>query len=341
MDKRTNIFYHATKELTTDAFLVWLIYYLDSDQKYSEQKQFFFDTLILKKEDVGKRVDCIKLDRQEEDADVTLRFKLEDSNDEQVVVFEDKIGTTFHGNQPQKHKRNFPNCYRYIYYKLAYINSQEKKKVESEGFDIIDASMMSKTIEEFKGIHILVRMYYDYITNEFVNKINSYRDDIFNKKNYDVLRNEGAQKYLCEIIVESMRNQDVPYIRIDNGSSFGLPWTEIVIAETEKGYGERLFWRVHIRSGKFYIRLNQYSKPKNEDEIIIKGRRLNDLREEANRYIESNYTNLKLGEVVNLGIKKQNEVIIFFLKDNDLEPLIESLPMISKHMKEFFDGLSM
>ena len=28
--KRTNIFFHAPKELTTDAFLVWLLYFLDS-----------------------------------------------------------------------------------------------------------------------------------------------------------------------------------------------------------------------------------------------------------------------------------------------------------------------
>lgn len=55
MEHKTNIFFHATKELSTDAFLVWLIYYLDSEEKYSTHKQHFFNNLILKKEDWGKR----------------------------------------------------------------------------------------------------------------------------------------------------------------------------------------------------------------------------------------------------------------------------------------------
>lgn len=32
MDTKTNIFFHAPKELTTDAFLVWLLYFLDSNE---------------------------------------------------------------------------------------------------------------------------------------------------------------------------------------------------------------------------------------------------------------------------------------------------------------------
>lgn len=51
METKTNIFFHAPKELTTDAFLVWLIYFLDSNEEYKTYKQAFFDKLILKKED--------------------------------------------------------------------------------------------------------------------------------------------------------------------------------------------------------------------------------------------------------------------------------------------------
>ena len=70
MDTKTNIFFHAPKELTTDAFLVWLLYFLDSEEAYKMQKQTFFDSLILKKEDCGRAVGVIELKRQE----TTLMF---------------------------------------------------------------------------------------------------------------------------------------------------------------------------------------------------------------------------------------------------------------------------
>ena len=58
MNTKTNIFFHATKELTTDAFLVWLLYFLDSEESYKTYKQLLFDSLILKKEDRGREVCC-------------------------------------------------------------------------------------------------------------------------------------------------------------------------------------------------------------------------------------------------------------------------------------------
>lgn len=36
MESKPNIFFYAPKELTTYAFLVWLIYFLDSSKEYKE-----------------------------------------------------------------------------------------------------------------------------------------------------------------------------------------------------------------------------------------------------------------------------------------------------------------
>lgn len=137
MEKKTNIFFHATKELSTDAFLVWLIYFLDSKEKYSVYKQRFFDNLILRKEDCGKTVNNIELKRQENRVDVILNFTIANSDDKQTVLFENKTYTTFHDNQLLNYKKRYPNCYRYIYFKLAYINLNERKEVISHGYDII------------------------------------------------------------------------------------------------------------------------------------------------------------------------------------------------------------
>lgn len=336
MEHKTNIFFHATKELSTDAFLVWLIYFLDSEEKYEVYKQLFFDNLILKKEDCGKIVHDIELKRQENSVDVILNFTLGEINEKKTVLFENKTWTTFHDNQLENYRSIYPHSYRYIYFKLAYINSNEKKEVKSFGYDIIDASMFSKVIGEFVDIHLLINMYNEYITETFINTINSFHNELFIDSKYDILEDAGAQKYLCDIIADSMIEQNVPYLKIQNGTSAGMPWTEIVLIEKKDGYYESLFWKVHIRAGKFYIRLNQYSDPL-EEQVSYKMRRLEILRKEANNYV-ANIPELHLG-IVNDRARNESEVIIFFFNDNDLTTIIEALPKISQYIIDIFKNL--
>lgn len=336
MNKKTNIFFHATKELTTDAFLVWLIYFLDSEEKYNVYKQCFFDNLILNKVDRGKDVHNIELKRQENRVDVILTFTLGENNEKKTVLFENKTWTTFHGNQLEDYRSIYPDCYRYIYYKLAYVNFVERKEVTDNGYDIIDAGMVSDVINDFADIHPLIRMYYDYIKETFVDVINSFHDELFINHNYDILWDASAQKYLCDILVEKMREQNVPYLKIKNGTNKGgNPWTQIDIAQKTDGYCEYLFWRIDIRSNKFYIRLNQYAEPL-EEQIFYKKQRLEILRSEVTNIV-SIMPKLRFGKVTN-GLK-ESEVLILFLIDNDLDDVLEALPKISLHMIEVFNKL--
>lgn len=337
METNTNIFFHSPKELTTDAFLVWLIYFLDSKEEYKVYKQIFFNNVILKKEDCDRAVSSVELKRQENDVDVLLKFRFDDNGEEQIVLFENKTWSSQHGEQLAKYKTIYPNCYRYFYYKLAYINSQEAKEIAQEQYEVIDADMMSSTIEKMVDLHPLIKMYYDYIAYTFVDTINSFHRKLFVEHHYNVLWGADAQKYLCDIIVKKMTEQNVPSLRITNGTSYGRPWTEITITEKPEGYWECLFWRVDIRSGKFYIRLNQYAEPSKE-EIDYKMKRLEILRNEATGIVGS-LQDLHLGKVNNRGIK-ESEVLIFFLEDNDLGTLIEALPKISRRMMDVFRELN-
>lgn len=337
MNSKTNIFFHSPKELTTDAFLVWLIYFLDSKEEYKVYKQIFFNNVILKKEDCDRVVSSVELKRQENNVDVLLMFRFEDDGEEQTILFENKTWSSQHSKQLARYKTIYPNCYRYFYYKLAYINSQEAKEIAQEQYEVIDADMMSSTIEKMVDLHPLIKMYYDYIAYTFVDTINSFHRKLFVEHHYNVLWGADAQKYLCDIIVKKMTEQNVPSLRITNGTSYGRPWTEITITEKPEGYWECLFWRVDIRSGKFYIRLNQYAEPSKE-EIDYKMKRLEILRNEANSIVGS-LQDLHLGKVNNRGIK-ESEVLIFFLEDNDLETLIEALPKISRRMMDVFRELN-
>ena len=336
METKTNIFFYAPKELTTDAFLVWLIYFLDSQENNKDYKQRFFDKLILKPEDCGRSICNIELKRQENNVDVLLSFSFEDNGEKETVLFEDKTWSMPHSGQLARYKEIYPNCYRYFYYKLAYINTQEAKEISQDHYEVINAAMMLSVINEFTELHPLIKMYSDYIKYTFVDEIDSYHNRLFVKHDYDVLGSADAQKYLCDMIAESMTKQNVPYIEIRNGSSYGRPWTQIDIAKKEDGYWEALFWRVDIRSGKYYIRLNQYAEP-SEEEVSYKMQRLEILRREANRIVES-FPNICAGRVENRATK-ESEVLIFFLEDNDIETLIETIPAITQQMITVFKGL--
>lgn len=336
MDLKTNIFFHAPKELTTDAFLVWLLYFLDSEETYYTQKQTFFDSLILKKADRGRPIGGIELKRQENNVDVLLTFLFKDNGEQQMVLFEDKTWSMPHSGQLTRYRKIYPNCYRYFYYKLAYVNSQEIKEVSNEQYDIIFVGEMSSVLGKMVDLHPLIKMYYEYITVTFEQKINLLNYRIFSKNDYDVLWTADGQKYLCDCIVENMFEQGVPYLEIRNGTSYGRPWTQIDIALKDVGYWEKLFWRVDIRSGKFYIRLNQYAEPSKE-EISYKMHRLEILRKEASDIV-AGMPELHPGKVVDKG-KKESEVLIFFLEENDLGKLMEMLPKISSRMIEAFKNL--
>lgn len=216
------------------------------------------------------------------------------------------------------------------------INSQEEIEVTSEQYEIISVGMMSSTLEMMVDVHPLIKMYYEYITTTFEQEVNSLHERIFLKHDYDVLWSADAQKYLCDVIVKNMAEQGVPYLEIRNGTSFGRPWTQIDIERKSVGYCEVLFWRVDIRSGKFYIRLNQYADPSAE-EVKYKMHRLEILRKEADSIVAS-MPALHPGKVVDRGTK-ECEVLIFFLEDNDLNKLMEMLPKISSRMIEVFENL--
>ena len=330
----TNIFFHAPKELTTDAFLVWVIYYLDSDIKFEKYKQSFFDKIILKKEDRGKKVDNISLRRQENDVDVILSFHFKSRQEERLVLFENKTWTTTHDEQLVKYKTFYPNCYRYLYYKLGYVNSQERMNVGNDQYDIIDVHTMCEVLEDMRSLHPLIDMYYKYI-KDISNGQKAYEDELF-KKNYSILWDGDAQKFLCDMITSEMAKLDIPYLEIRNGTSFGRPWTQIDIAEKKAdgyGYWEKLFWRVDIRSNKFYVRLNQYGEPSNQEETDAKLLRRDHLRKECANIV-STIKGLQAGSMTNGTY--ESEVLIFFLEDNDFHLLLKSIPRITNKIVKFF-----
>ena len=333
MDAKTNLFLHVPEGQQTDAFVVWLIYFLDSDEAYALQKQLFFDDLILKKEDKGRAVGGIHLKRDW--SKVLLTFHFKDNAEKQEVLFVDNTNSTSPSGIFSADRKYFPNFYRYLYYKMNYVNSQEVREISIAGYDLITAGMMSAVLEKMLGLHQLIEMYYEYIEVRFLRNINVWHEKLFLKHEYNVLWNADAQKYLCDTIVENMCEYGVKYLKITS-SRFGRPWNQIDIARKENDYCEVLFWRVEIMKGKLYLRLIQCGKPR-KDEVEYKKRRLMILRKEADNIV-AGMPAIHPGKVWNRAIK-ESEVLIFFLEENDLGKLMEMLPKISSRMIDVFKNL--
>ena len=344
----TNIFYHSPKELTTDAFWVWLLYFLDSDAEYEFAKQTLFDRLILKSQDCGRRVGRISVVRQKKGAhgrvDFFFTFSFLDDDTKNHVLFEDKTWTTTSAEQLNGYKEDYPDAYRYFYYKLAYISLSERALVEGNGYDIITSRMMESCLSLFCDAHILIKYYRDYVNDKFADYIDSFHDQLFNNNNYDLLWDAQAQLFLADKLWEVMPKDRISEMYIYNGTSSGRPWTEISISDGKTiipGYDESLFWRIDIRKGQFYIRLNQYSWYEDDEQRTIylkKQERLRKLRCISDDMLENGDFSLIKGKPTDVGSYEQ-EIVIFFLHDNAWDTIFEEIPRFTDGYLERYERL--
>ncbi len=107
---KPNIFSIATKELSQDAFIAWLLQWADpKNQQYDAELHqcgvAFLKALLAKKEiELSADVESIRVQRQYEDVDVFVWLNLRNGKNF-VIVIEDKISAGLHGNQLVKYKK--------------------------------------------------------------------------------------------------------------------------------------------------------------------------------------------------------------------------------------------
>ena len=203
-EKRTNIFSFIPKSVSSEAFLVWFINYLDSDNKYSLYKQSFFDNFFLKKEDKGKSVTKTEITHQENDTEAVLSFHFDEMNEKHdiLLLFGDNISNMVRPEQLKRYKRFYPNCYLYIYYKVEYATTIEEQCISLNQYELITDGMMESVLKPMEELHPLIKMYIDYLNSEG-DTVNSYYERIFLKHDKEVLKEPAAQKYLLDSILES------------------------------------------------------------------------------------------------------------------------------------------
>lgn len=340
MNNKCNIFQYSPKELTTDAFFAWLFYFLDSDDAYNESKQMFFRTLLLKDEDKTKNIENINVFHQAGKGngrtDLQVSFNFKNETERQTILFENKTWSETSIKQLNGYKSDFPNLYKYVFLKLGYIGIDDRNHADVCGYEIIDCFKVRDALKPIQNLHPILEQYFEYLEETFCKHIESFQEELFNKKNYDILgENHGeAQHYLMGIVFDELNKHRGFYntLLYQQGTSSGRPWTEIVFEDKavfydqEKTISEGLFWRVDCRHGeRYYLRINQYAWVVDEKELqSIKMNRLKRLREIASNILKG-YPKLIAGTTSNKWGANESEVVIFFLDDNDIYELINRI----------------
>ena len=339
MINKCNIFQYSPKELTTDAFLIWLFYYLDSEPQFNELKQRFFKTLLLKDEDENKNVENIQVCHQKGSGngrtDLQVSFNFEKESAIHTVLFENKTWSETSKNQLNGYKSDFPDMYKYVFLKLGYVSIDDQMNAEACDYEVINCFQLRDALKPIRNLHPILEQYFEYLEEMFCKHIESFHDELFKNKNYDILgENHGeAQHYLMSLIYDKLKLHQNSYNTLvyQQGTSSGRPWTEIVFEDKSVFYdqdntiSERLFWRVDCRKGGYYLRINQYAWVM-EDEPLkkIKEERLKKLRKIADDILKE-YPMLTPGKPSNRWGANESEVVVFFLSDNCLAELVNQI----------------
>ncbi len=252
-----NLFAKATKELVTDAFLAWMLEELENDINLNKFKGHFLNELQITNASEKVRIAKTQLQLKNTDLVVTL----EDGHSSKKILFENKTWATIHSDQLNKYKLKFPDCHQYIYMKLAYIDFQEKMKATDCGYTVIGAKEIESALRPFKSHSQIISQYYQYIKDEFIDYPIKF-DERMQSNDASVYGERQPQRKFLSELHENLHNQ-LDYLYFKSGTNNnGTPWTHLKIAKKDKKYGDKteyIFWRIDQKSGKNYIRLNQYS----------------------------------------------------------------------------------
>ena len=200
---KPNIFDYATKELSQDAFICWLVACAAEDGGALQHcGQAFIGTLMKHgREQYGRP--CVVTDvslpeTQYKGIDVYFQARVDGSM--VSFVIEDKTVTSVHGDQLERYRETVRNDdrpedeFRLVYYKTGYIYNDEREQVEKVGYTVFGAEdiqrfLASQPVVENNEILIQYRDYingvvsarkevlaswdweYDFVQYEFMSRI--------------------------------------------------------------------------------------------------------------------------------------------------------------------------
>jgi len=293
MSGQPNIFKFATSELSQDAFICWLLSYVNhpQDEKLNKCAKEFVALLYnlynskrglaqIKSGDVEK-VENLK--RQYCHTDVYFWAVI---NCKRVpFIIEDKTYTSHHSEQLKKNKEAVIKkdninekelvC---IYYKTWYIFPEDEKAEKEYGYKIFDYKRIHIFLQNYKTDNLIFESYKEYI-KEIYDLCENYKN-LWQKDDYECFKYDFAQlefmKKLSERCPEKAPYNYVGQIYNDYNRG-GTPWAQLYFAEFKDilpgKISENLFYRLdnkrkspETKKTEYYLSIKQYAKVKDNPE---------------------------------------------------------------------------
>lgn len=200
---KPNIFDIATKELSQDSFITWLLQfaddkYLNTDQRLCECGKEFTRQLIKRQvPNFGENIFKVEAGRQWENIDIWAEV-----NNKYLIIIEDKTSTSYHSNQLIRYKETAelwcsnkkyepPIC---IYLKTGSESQNSLNQINQQGFSIFKRIDFITLLDEYKDIrnNIFIDFY------ERLNRIEKSNNDFEIKqiKDWDGSNWQGFFQFL-------------------------------------------------------------------------------------------------------------------------------------------------
>ncbi|MBA6224218.1 hypothetical protein H4J51_03025 [Colwellia sp. MB02u-18] len=284
MRKEPNIFDYATGELSQDAFICWLLNWLDYTEEHelkNAAKEFIL--LLCKKnhpcadkitlESIGRLLLTGKGKVLRQYGKMDVFFAVEIDGNPTEFIIEDKTNTPPHSDQLKKYVDFVINKQKKIhgyvkneivkiYYKTGYLFDEDKNEcafVKGDDlvktkyhFGIIDLNSIYKFLKRITTDNLIFTSYRDYIS-----KLKYEHDDIIShlteKKGYQKLTSAPFQYELMKYI-SKWCPETIGEMAISHGTSSGRPWTQyrfIFLKDFyDKKINESVFYRFEKRKNK-------------------------------------------------------------------------------------------
>lgn len=181
-----NLFDYATKELSQDAFLLWLFANYDDPEIGDISKELMTTMIgICGEHDVAKDdITNVKVHSQSEKMDIVVDFKV---NEEQcILVVEDKTTSSEHSNQLKKYKDIVLNKWNinekrnrktfFVFYKTHRIDGDERDRIKNAGWNEFDFDQIKNFWWKYKDCsNLIVSQYSKHIIEHWENSQNAVK----------------------------------------------------------------------------------------------------------------------------------------------------------------------
>lgn len=168
MNKQKNIFNYATKELSQDAFLRWLFENFDcEDECVKKAAKNLLEKFGLNVENI------ISVNTFAQKNKIDISVYIESKGKKQAVYIEDKTSSSEHNQlkeynksiEKDKKTKNIEKIAK-VYYKTDRIKTDERKRVEEAGWNIIEFNQIADFWKEYtKAQNLILRSYAEHILN--------------------------------------------------------------------------------------------------------------------------------------------------------------------------------